>query len=132
MVLALDVGTAVIGLARTDPSRRIVFAEGTLVRRSVAKDAEALAAVCARHGVTQLVVGLPLTPDGGEARMAKLARQVGDALGARTGLPVAFVDERYSSAEARLRAIEAGRPSRKVDPEAAMVILEDWLEEHPG
>lgn len=130
-VLALDVGTKTIGLAVSDPTRRMVFPLRTLARRSVVKDTEEIARVCLSQGITQLVVGLPLTLDGGEARSAHLARQVGEAVAARTGLPHAFIDERFSTVEAERRLREAGAPADRrkavIDQYAAVVILEDWI-----
>ena len=130
-VLALDVGTKTIGLAVSDPARRMAFPLRTIARRSVAKDADELARVCTSQAITQLVVGLPLTLEGEEARSARLARQVAEALVARTGLPQAFVDERYSTLEAERRLRDAGAPADRrkevIDQYAAVVILEDWL-----
>jgi putative Holliday junction resolvase len=130
-VLALDVGTKTIGIALTDPDRRMAFADRTLARRSVARDTEEIAKLCVARKVTHLVVGLPLTLEGGEARSARLARQVADALVARTGLPLSWVDERFSTVEAERRLREAGVPAERrkqvIDQQAAVVILEDWL-----
>lgn len=130
-VLALDVGTQTVGLAISDAGRRMAFPVRTLARKGVAKDVEALASLCRERGVVQLVVGLPVDAQGDEQRLTRLARQVGDALAARTGLPVAYVDERYTTAEARQRLDEAGVPrglqKRVVDQQAAAIILEDWL-----
>lgn len=130
-VLALDVGTRTIGVAVTDASRRHTFPERTIARRSVVKDTAVIAAICAERRVVQVVVGLPLTPDGDEARSARLARQIGVALATTTALPVAYMDERFSTVEAewRLRAAEAPAASRRasIDQYAAIVILEDWL-----
>lgn len=120
--LALDVGTAKIGVAYTDAGRRIAFPGGTLARRSVAKDTAALATEVRRREATMLVVGLPP-----EERLARLARQVGDALAQATGLPLAYVDEAYTSTEARLRLGESGGPRTAVDAVAAQLILEAWL-----
>ncbi|MDP2312777.1 MAG: Holliday junction resolvase RuvX [Pseudomonadota bacterium] len=130
-VLALDVGTKTIGLAVSDPSRKMAFPLRTVARRSVVKDTEEIARICVSQGINQLVVGLPLTLDGGEARSAHLARQVATALVALTGLPHAFVDERFSTIEAERRLREAGAPADRrkavIDQYAAVVILEDWL-----
>lgn len=131
-VLALDVGTRTIGLARTDPSRRFVFVDPTLARRSVARDAAALVEIVRRHGVTQLVVGLPVgEPGAEEPRGVRLARQVGEALAAATGLPLAWVDEGYTTVEAHARLRDAGLDERArrgiIDGHAAAVILEQWL-----
>lgn len=120
--LALDVGTAKIGVAVSDAGRLLAFPLDTLIRRSVRKDAVALAELARRRGVSALVVGLP--PD---ARLARLARQVAEALGAELGLEPAYVDESYTSVEARERIADAGLPRDRVDAVAAQVILEAWL-----
>jgi putative Holliday junction resolvase len=121
--LAIDVGSAKVGVAVSDVSRRLAFPLTTLQRRSVARDAAALARLAADRGVTALVVGMP---DGG-GRIAHLARQLGEALAAQTGLPIHFVDEGYTSSEARLRIDDAGMARTTVDAHAAALILEAWL-----
>jgi putative Holliday junction resolvase len=132
VVLSLDVGTKTIGLAVTDPERRMAFPLKTLARQSVVKDAEALEKLCRERGVTQIVVGLPLELNGEEGRTARLARQVADAIVARTQLPLAWVDERFSTVEAERYLREAGLNSRQqrgvIDAQAATVILDDWLD----
>ena len=132
VVLALDVGSQTIGLARTDPGQRMAFPWQTLARRSVLRDAEALRDICRKSGVQRVVVGLPLELDGREGRTARLARQVADALAAITQLPLDWVDERYSTVEAKERLREAGvkegRLRSVVDAQAAAVILQDWLD----
>jgi putative Holliday junction resolvase len=129
-VLALDVGTKTIGLAATDPSGNRIFRVGVVVRKGVKQDCRVLAGICKDRKIVQLVVGLPLELDGSEGRSVRLARQVGEALSALTGLPVAYMDERFSTTEASSRLYEAGLDSRRqrklIDAEAAAVILEDW------
>ena len=76
-----------------------------------------------------LVVGVPFDPDGGETPLARRARRFGRQLGGRYGLPVKFVDERYSSAVVE----DAMRPGiddkAAVDAAAAAVILQAWLDQ---
>ncbi|MBM4366285.1 MAG: Holliday junction resolvase RuvX [Deltaproteobacteria bacterium] len=123
VIVALDVGTAKIGVAACDAGRTLVFPVTTVMRRSVAKDAEAIAKLSGDREAKMLVVGLP---DQNE-RMAKLARQVGDAVATRAGLPVHYHDEGFSSAEARARIEELRLLRSRVDEVAATVILESWL-----
>lgn len=135
--LGLDVGTRTIGLAVTDPTSRLAFPLRTLARRSVVKDADELARICTAERVGALVFGLPLGLDGEEGRTAHLARQVAEALTTRTGLPLVWVDERFSTVEAERRLREAGAPAARrkelIDQYSAVVILEDWLRgEGPG
>ena len=130
-VLALDVGTRTIGVAVTDPGRTHVFPVTTVARRSVRRDVEVLAELARGRAVVQVVVGVARDADGGEGRSARLARQVGDALAARTGLPVAYVDEAFTTLEAHARLGDAGvfGAARRAasDQAAAVVILEGWL-----
>ncbi len=97
----------------------------------MAADVAQLVRVCAERRVTQLVVGVAVDDDGLEGRSARLARQVGVALAAATGLAVDWVDEGYTTVEAHTRLQAAGVRAidRKpmVDQEAAVVILELWL-----
>jgi putative Holliday junction resolvase len=133
-VMGLDVGTKTIGIAVSDPTRMLASPVRTLSRRSVREDTEQLAKIVAEQGIELLVVGLPYELDGSETRSARLARQIGEALGARTGLPVRYVDERYSSVDAERQLIEAGmsRARRKqvIDQAAAVLILQSYLD-HP-
>lgn len=135
-VIGLDVGTRTIGVAVSDITRRHRFPVKTLERRSVAKDCAALAQIVAERKVTALVVGLPRGLDGQEGRSARLARQIGEALAAATGLPLHYQDEQYTTVEAGDRLKDAGMDSRSqravIDQAAAMVILEDWLAQHGG
>ncbi len=130
--IGLDVGTKTIGVAISDPMGWFAQPVLTLSRRGVKKDVAALAPMCRDREVVTIIVGLPLELDGSEARSARLARQVGDALGEELGLPVIYVDELYSSVEAERRLIEANlsRAHRKsvIDQAAAVVILQSWLD----
>jgi putative Holliday junction resolvase len=81
-----------------------------------------------------LVVGLPLTLDGGEQPATRNARRFARQLQQRYGLPVVLIDERHSSQEAaqRFAAARAAGTKRRshaalIDAEAAAVILERWL-----
>jgi putative Holliday junction resolvase len=123
-VMALDVGTAKIGVAFSDAGRRMAFPHSVVPRRGVARDAEGLARLARDRGCTALVVGLPDS----EGRMPRIARQVGDAVGALLALPVWYVDEGYTSAEARIRIADAGLRRDTIDAHAAALILQQWLD----
>jgi len=78
------------------------------------------------------VVGLPRHPDGGEHEVARLAGKFARRLNSRFGLPVAFVDETLTSAEAasRLRETGARGPGKgDLDAHAAALILQSYLDE---
>ncbi|KAF1701707.1 MULTISPECIES: Holliday junction resolvase RuvX [Pseudoxanthomonas] len=81
-----------------------------------------------------LVVGDPMTLDGGDQPIRRRARAFAGELKARFRLPVVMVDERSSSVEAAQRFARdraAGNRRRRdaatLDAAAAAVIVERWL-----
>jgi putative holliday junction resolvase len=79
-----------------------------------------------------LVVGLPVHADGAEHELTRLARRFAQRLHGRYGLPVALVDERYTSHEAesalRERGVRGARIRRELDAVAAAEILRAYHE----
>jgi putative Holliday junction resolvase len=137
-VLALDLGARRIGLAVSDPEARIAFPAGHLERKGLSADLEAVQALAKERGVTRIVVGLPLLLGGREGSGAEAARRFAAALEQASGLPVALVDERLTTAEAERALREAParrRRARKqvVDAMAATLLLRSYLEQpEPG
>ena len=132
-VLAVDWGQRRFGVALSDPTRLIAQPLTTITRRPKQRaPVAALAALAAEHGVTALVVGLPLTMGGDEGDAARAARALGDALAARTGLPVHYVDERMTTAHALKSARRAGVKEAdtraRIDQMAAVGILQAFLD----
>ena len=131
-LLALDASKRRVGLAGTDPERRLVTPLLTLVRSKWAQDVARLTTVIREREVVGLVVGLPLNMDGSEGPMAQAARALARNLEKAFGLPVLLQDERLTTFAVR-DAIEEGRlprPKRRDEPldhYAAAVILEDAL-----
>lgn len=87
------------------------------------------------YDVGSIVVGLPLNMDGSAGPQAQRARAFGARVARRTGLPVEFLDERWTSLEAE-RALGAAGSSRarrkrkreRVDPVAAALLLRTYME----
>jgi len=81
-----------------------------------------------------MIVGDPMTLDGGDQPIRRQAQKFARALAARYQLPVLLVDERSSSLEAARRFAEeraAGQRRRRdaagLDAVAAAIIIERWL-----
>jgi putative Holliday junction resolvase len=134
-VLAVDWGRKRFGVAISDPARLFAQPLATLVRRP--KQRAPVAAVLdlvREHAVAEIVVGLPLTPEGEEGAAAGEARAFGARLAARGGLPVHFLDERMTTAHALKSARRSGvkdAASRgRIDQMAAVGILQAWLDRH--
>ena len=129
-VLALDYGTSRIGIAVSDPTRTLATAVAVHRAGRDGPVAAMIAALVRERDVDQLVVGLPLTADGREGEIAVKARRFAARLGEELGLPVAMVDERYSTQEAeRLLRGPGRRRSREAsDAVAAELILQQYLD----
>jgi putative holliday junction resolvase len=130
--LALDYGQKRVGLAISDELGIIASPAGFIARRAgrrppiaeIVRRAEALEA-------KGFVVGLPLDGNGDETDWTREVRAVGAELEKRTGLPVRYLDERYTTA-ASLRAVrEMGGSTRgrrgDVDSMAAAILLQNAL-----
>ena len=75
----------------------------------------------------QLVVGRPVHPDGAEHEMTAKATRFGNQLHGRLNLPVAWVDERYTSA-----ILEGDHQMQdNLDAHSAALILEQYFAEKP-
>lgn len=135
-ILGLDVGTKTIGVAVSDALGMLAHPVTTVEREGVRKDVARLAGMVEERKVERVVVGLPLELDGTEERSARLARQIGAAMRAKTGLEVVYVDERYTSVDAERQLLQArvGRDRRKqvIDQQAAILILQSYLEGGEG
>jgi putative holliday junction resolvase len=134
-VLGIDFGERRIGLALSDPTATLATPLDTLVRRPGKRvPLKALEELARHHGVEHLVVGLPLDLRGEESEWCRAVRRSGDELARRLGVPVDFVDERFTSVsaartvrESGLNRTERGRKER-VDQAAAALILQRWLD----
>jgi putative holliday junction resolvase len=129
----VDWGRKRFGVAVSDPGRLIAQPLATLTRREGKRAPIApLLDMIRAHGVTELVVGLPLSLEGEEGEAAAEVRAFGDALARRAGLPLTFWDERLSTALALRTARAAGvkdRDSRdRIDQMAAVAILQHFLD----
>jgi putative Holliday junction resolvase len=132
-VLGLDLGDARIGVAISDPERRLAVPLGT-VRTGAPEDVKAIAELAREHDVELVVVGHPLLLSGEAGDRAHLAERFAEALRAFLGIPVVLQDERLSTAEAERALTAAGASGRRrrasVDRSAATVILQGWLDAH--
>lgn len=144
-ILAIDYGTARMGLALADIETALPRPLATLERINRNEDMRRLREFVRDHGVREVVVGLPLRLDGSRGDMAEEATRFGERIRKQLGVPVEMMDERLTSWEAeRLLEEQAGKifhADRKtshkkrrestrvsVDAMAAAVILKEYLE----
>ncbi|SPK71346.1 Holliday junction resolvase [Cupriavidus taiwanensis] len=126
-VLAFDYGEKKIGVALGNFITREARALTILPNITVEGRFEAVAALIQEWSPVQLIVGMPINPEGGEQPSMKLARRFGNQLNGRFGLPVEWVDERYTSRAASM----AGARRGQLDAEAARIILQQYFDQFP-
>lgn len=138
-ILGIDFGERRIGLALSDPTGTLASPLPTLKRRAGKRPPlTTLIDLVESHGVEAMVLGLPLTLRGEDSEWTRVVRGVGAALSDRTGLPVHFVDERFTSVRAERAVRSLGLPKNKreqkerIDAAAAVLILQSWLDRRSG
>lgn len=124
-LLAFDYGEKRIGVALGNTVSRSARALETIPNRSVDFRFAQITRLVNEWQPVGFVVGMPVHPDGDEQPMVKLAKRFGNQLHGRYGLPVTWVDERYSS----IAAQDAGASDDVLDAEAARIILQQFFDE---
>lgn len=131
-ILGLDVGSRTIGVAISDPELRVASPLETIRRGTFAADAGRLRRLIAERQVGGLVLGLPVNMDGSEGPRCQSVRQFAANLQARIEIPIAFWDERLSTAAVTRAMLEADLSRRRraalVDKMAAAYILQGALD----
>jgi putative holliday junction resolvase len=131
-LIGLDLGAKTIGVATSDPDRRLATGVETVARTNFSADAKRLLALAAQRKAVAFVLGLPLNMDGSEGRRAQSTRSFARNLARVSELPIGLWDERLSTAavERQLIAADASRDKRKavIDEHAAIFILQGALD----
>ena len=131
-ILALDLGKKRIGLAISDELGITAQGLETLERRGRRDDIEGLRRLAALHGVTKILVGDPLHMSGDASRQGDYTREFAGELERKTGLPIEFRDERWTSKEAErtLRGSGVANDKRKaaIDRLSAVILLQSYLD----
>jgi len=134
-VLAFDFGLQRIGVAVGDAELGTVHPLPGVVARTQPGRLTAIQRLVTEWQPSLLVIGRPLGEDDAPHEMTRRAERFARQLNGRFRLPVAMVDERYSSAEAesRMRAAYGNRKAaglargKTLDSHAAQIILEQYF-----
>ena len=131
-LIGLDLGTKTIGVAASDPDRKIATAVETVTRKAFSKDAARLLALSSERNAVGWVLGLPINMDATEGPRAQATRAFARNLSRLTELPIGLWDERLSTAAVERALIEAdvsrARRAAVIDQHAAMFILQGALD----
>lgn len=131
-LVGLDLGTKTIGVASSDPERRLAAPVETIARKQFTPDAGRILSLAAARGAIGFVLGLPVNMDGSEGPRAQASRAFARNLARLTELPILLWDERLSTAavERDMIAMDMSRARRAevVDQQAATFILQGALD----
>jgi putative holliday junction resolvase len=131
-LIGLDLGTKTIGVAASDPDRRLAAGVETIARKTFSADAARLLQLAAERKAVGFVLGLPVNMDGSEGPRAQSTRAFARNLARRTEMPIALWDERLSTAAVERELIAAdmrrARRAAVIDQHAAAYILQGALD----
>ena len=131
-MLGLDVGSKTVGLALSDVSLTIASPLVVIRRTKFMQDAKNILEIVDKQSVGGLVLGLPIGMDGHEGPACQSIRQFAANLLALRDLPLAFWDERLSTAAVTRTLLDADLSRRRraelVDKLAASYILQGLLD----
>jgi putative holliday junction resolvase len=131
-LIGLDLGTKTIGVAVSNPDRRLATGVETIQRKAFKTDAARLLAIAGERNVVGFVLGLPINMDGSEGPRAQSTRAFARNFSRLTDLALALWDERLSTVavERELIGMDMSRARRAkvIDEHAAIFILQGALD----
>jgi len=139
-VLAVDYGGAKVGLAVSDEDRQMAFGRGVLRDHSREKLVQEILKMARGEQVVQVVIGLPLGPNGEETEQSQRIRDFGllmADIAAKSGeVPsINYIDESFSTFEANQRMREMGLDIAQIkateDEMAAIILLQRYIDFRP-
>jgi putative holliday junction resolvase len=131
-LVGLDLGTKTIGVAVSDPDRRLATGVETIQRKTFTVDAARLLAIASERRAEGFILGLPINMDGSEGPRAQSTRAFARNLAKLTEFAIGLWDERLSTVavERELIGLDMSRARRAkvIDEHAAIFILQGALD----
>ena len=136
IALALDIGEVRTGVAVSDRTGRIAMPVKVLPAAEVEAVTKSFRYILEDHEPDIIVCGLPQTMAGEDGPQVERIRAIAERIAQRTGLPLAYEDERLSSREAKRILREQGLSEKqmrgKIDMISASLFLQAWLDARRG
>lgn len=134
-ILACDVGSKTVGIAKTDALKILTTPLPTIrfLENSLKSAVKQLAEIIIKDSYNVIIIGLPKNMDGSEGEAAIRSRKFAQSLHARVpNIEIVFIDERLTSQQANRILLENNysRQKRKEfsDSVAAQLILESYIQ----
>ena len=132
LVLAVDWGQKRLGLAISDPTRKIARSLSVIEHVSREKNAERILEIAQENNVGLIIVGATYTDNGTPTHNGRSAMRLLEEIKKLGSIPIAPWDEEGSTRAAISSRIEMGgsRKKRKghLDSMAAAIFLQDFLD----
>jgi len=131
-IIGLDLGTKRIGVAISDESQVISFAEETINVTSIKASLNYIVDLVERYNADKVIIGLPLNMNGTKGSQAEKTIDFASRLQRRVKAGVLTFDERLTTSQGEqiLIAADMSREKRKkhIDKLAAQIILQAYLD----
>lgn len=128
--IAVDVGTARIGVARSDATGLLAVPLEAVAAGEAS--VSSVLEVVREWDAIEVIVGLPLHLSGREGSATQMARDWALVLAQRTDVPVRLLDERLSTVQAQRALRTSGRSTRQsrslIDSASAVMVLQAALD----
>jgi putative Holliday junction resolvase len=132
-VLAIDPGSKRTGLAVSDSLGMTAQGIETFEAGKGKDLLDHLSGLIAEHGITRVVIGLPLSMQGKDIEGSARSRALAADIGKRFKLEVVLMDERLTSLEAErvLRSGDRRFEQGDIDRLSAVLLLQGYLDSRP-
>lgn len=131
-LIGIDPGSKRIGIAVSDFQRIIASPKCVLTRTKRQLVIDQILKLILEYESTGIVIGLPVNMNGTLGPRVQAAKQLANSIIAKVDIPIAFQDERLTTAQAERIMLDAGmsrqRRSLSVDASAATIILQTALD----
>ncbi|MEZ6060233.1 MAG: Holliday junction resolvase RuvX [Planctomycetaceae bacterium] len=131
-LFGIDYGTKRVGVAVSDLFQKLASPLHNYQRNGAQADEHFFRKLAEEYEAVGLIVGLPVHLSGDESEKSREARRFASWLSKVTRLPVAFQDERFTSAEAESMLLQAELTKKqrkaRIDKLAAQLLLQAWLD----
>jgi putative transcription antitermination factor YqgF len=127
--IGVDVGTARVGIARSDPDGLLAVPVATApADRAI----EVVADLVVEYEAIEVIVGLPVALSGSETASTRSAREFARELAGIVSCPIRLVDERWSTTQAQGQLRQTGRSGKSqravIDQAAAVIVVQHALD----
>ena len=123
--LAIDYGSKYIGLAVSDPDGVLAFPVGVVANND--KIIDTIMDLIKEKSITNIVIGDSIDEHGNKNNIAKYATEFGNQIKEKSGLPVHYINESFTSSHARFM-FDDTKIKGRIDASAAALILQRFLD----